>query len=564
MIGAPLVAGLSLREFAGVLAHEFGHFRQGTGMRLTYIIRCVTDWFARVVYERDAWDYRLLVLSQGERWLSPIFLVARLFVWLTRRILWLFMVVGYVISSAMCRQREFDADRYQVCLTGSKGFESMARRIKALVLASESALSLVGHWWDEGRLPESLPALIAAEADSLPPEAQKRLEEKVSELKSGFLSTHPATGMRIRRARRADEPGILHIEEPASILFVDFESLCREVTFACYQDLIGPAVCREHLLPMAEVRRKRKVLDEGVEAARRYWTTTDFVIRPFRINPYSTIFDLPPHECLARLKRARAVLESTQQTIRNEYRRLREAEETVSSARQAEHLLKAGFRIDEKQFGLKKGDVSEAQQVCRQATRDRQECEARLAKIEAVFALRLEAGLALLRDESVSARLRNARQLKARSEQLLDVAAAFHRTEYLLTDLRLNQSSLRAMEAALAGGHENPQLIAQALRVLEKQNSALTELRSATKEIRYPYEYASGEVSIAHYAIGIVPANNDVTGTSNAVICAVDSLLPLYLRVMGDLARIAEQVEAAVGLQPLAMTEDAPAAVQPS
>ncbi len=41
-IGAPLVAGLSLREFAGVLAHEFGHFSQGAGMRLTYVIRSIS------------------------------------------------------------------------------------------------------------------------------------------------------------------------------------------------------------------------------------------------------------------------------------------------------------------------------------------------------------------------------------------------------------------------------------------------------------------------------------------------------------------------------------------
>ncbi|MBW8885983.1 MAG: M48 family metallopeptidase, partial [Planctomycetia bacterium] len=34
-IGMPLAAGLSLQQFAGVLAHEFGHFSQGAGMRLT-------------------------------------------------------------------------------------------------------------------------------------------------------------------------------------------------------------------------------------------------------------------------------------------------------------------------------------------------------------------------------------------------------------------------------------------------------------------------------------------------------------------------------------------------
>ena len=48
-VGLPLAGGLSLPQLAGVLAHEFGHFAQGTGMAATYMIRTVNAWFARVV-----------------------------------------------------------------------------------------------------------------------------------------------------------------------------------------------------------------------------------------------------------------------------------------------------------------------------------------------------------------------------------------------------------------------------------------------------------------------------------------------------------------------------------
>ena len=63
-IGMPLAMGLSLKQFTGVLAHEFGHFSQGAGMRLCSIIRAVNRWFARVVYERDEWDQRLEAMSE--------------------------------------------------------------------------------------------------------------------------------------------------------------------------------------------------------------------------------------------------------------------------------------------------------------------------------------------------------------------------------------------------------------------------------------------------------------------------------------------------------------------
>lgn len=558
-IGAPLVAGLSLREFAGVLAHEFGHFSQGTGMRLTYIIGCVNGWFARVVYQRDAWDDQLAALSQEQGWFRLFFLVARLFVWLTRWILWLLMIVAHAVSCSLLRQMEYDADRYWARVCGSECSESSLKRLHVLAKGSQTAFAFIAHCWQERRLPENLPSLIVAEAERLSPEARQQIEKGISESRTHMLATHPSYRARIQRMRSENEPGILHLAETASVLFADFDALCREVTFAYYQGFIGPVVRREHLLPMTDVVRKRKVLDETIEAARRFWTTLEFVTRPFRINRFSPVFDLPPRECLERLKRVRFALERSQQTIRKEYDRLRELDQTISNARQAECLLKAGFRVDPKEIGLKKADPLQAHEVGRQAERDRQAVEERLLKIEAVFAMRIEAALALLKCDQVAARLTNAAALRAWSEELLDVTAGLHRVEYLLTSLRLNQNSLRAMEDAIAHGHEDGALIAQTLRLLEAQNRALKELREATKEVPYPYEHAAGPLSIPQYAIGIVPAANDLTGTSAAVVSCLDCLFPLYLRVMGDLARIAEQVESAVGLQPLAIAKDAPA-----
>ena len=84
-IGMPLAAGLTLREFAGVLAHEFGHFTQGFGMRLTYIIRSVNGWFARVVYERDSWDVSLEEAAQTDDIKVSIMVgLARFGVWISR------------------------------------------------------------------------------------------------------------------------------------------------------------------------------------------------------------------------------------------------------------------------------------------------------------------------------------------------------------------------------------------------------------------------------------------------------------------------------------------------
>src|SRR5437899_12962367 len=100
MIGVPIVAGLNLREFAGVVAHEFGHFTQGFGMRLSYVIRSVNGWFARVVYERDAWDVMLAEwLEEAEDWRVMLLVgCARLGVGFSRLLLMLLMFFGHGVS----------------------------------------------------------------------------------------------------------------------------------------------------------------------------------------------------------------------------------------------------------------------------------------------------------------------------------------------------------------------------------------------------------------------------------------------------------------------------------
>ena len=123
-VGMPLVAGMNLRQFAGVLGHEFGHFAQGAGMRLSYVIRSISFWFTRVVYERDAWDQQLVDWSnEFDLRVGWILYLARGFVWLTRRILWCLMMIGHIVSGILLRQMEFDADRHEAQLTGSDTFE---------------------------------------------------------------------------------------------------------------------------------------------------------------------------------------------------------------------------------------------------------------------------------------------------------------------------------------------------------------------------------------------------------------------------------------------------------
>ncbi len=107
-LGMPLVACLTQRELAGVVAHEFSHFRQGTGMRLSYLIRGINLWFARVIYERDAWDYRITWAAESTEnlWLVMMLNAVRASVAIARGLLWRLMMGGHLVGAVLLRQME--------------------------------------------------------------------------------------------------------------------------------------------------------------------------------------------------------------------------------------------------------------------------------------------------------------------------------------------------------------------------------------------------------------------------------------------------------------------------
>jgi len=253
-IGLPLAAGLTVREFAGVLAHEFGHFTHGFGMRLCYIIRSVNGWFGRVAYERDAWDVMLEELAQAQdAWVAIIVGLARLGVWFSRQLLKLLMLAGHGIGCFMLRQMEYDADSYEIKLAGSEAFETTMRRLHLLNLLLERCYKEIRSSWNINRhLPDNLPAYLIMRDHQFSPEQRTSIDDRMGLKPTGLFETHPSNGDRIRCARQANEPGIFHLDLPASLLFSHFEIPAKQVTLLHYSDDLGIPLVMAKLQPVKE------------------------------------------------------------------------------------------------------------------------------------------------------------------------------------------------------------------------------------------------------------------------------------------------------------------------
>jgi Zn-dependent protease with chaperone function/predicted RNA-binding Zn-ribbon protein involved in translation (DUF1610 family) len=237
-LGAPLIAGLDLDQFAAVIGHELGHFSQGFGMRLNFLIRQINGWFVRAVYQRDAWDLALEDWGQIRHiFIRFIVACARLGVWLSRQVLRLAMLASHAICCFMMRQQEFHADAYAIQLAGSAVFESQTFRLNVLQCALENAYSQMREAWKrQHALPADFPAYLIAFDQAMPSEIRTRVQDTLGLATTGLFALHPSPGDRIRRARQQGTPGVFRLPGLATTLFSNFEILSRQVTLLHYSD----------------------------------------------------------------------------------------------------------------------------------------------------------------------------------------------------------------------------------------------------------------------------------------------------------------------------------------
>jgi Zn-dependent protease with chaperone function len=253
-LGAPLIAGLSMQQLAGVIGHEFGHFSQGAGMRLSYVILSISHWFTRVVYERDEWDDWLEnVAGEIDFRIGWIFLLAQGFVWLGRGLLWILMMIGHAVSGVLLRQMEFDADRNEARLVGSDMFESTSRRIMELSAANEKSMGDLVGLINLGVLGDNLPKLVMHNVARIPRKTKSTLRKAMESESTGLFDTHPSFASRVKNAQQENTPGVFRIDAAASDLFLHFDPLCRNVTWDLYRDLFGVHINPAEMKSMAEI-----------------------------------------------------------------------------------------------------------------------------------------------------------------------------------------------------------------------------------------------------------------------------------------------------------------------
>lgn len=550
-IGLPLVAGLELRQFAGVLAHEFGHFSQKAGMRVTGLIRSINFWFTRVVYERDSWDEQLSSWSGGGGTAVVIVLLARAAVWLTRRILWCLMMVGHIISGVMSRQMEFDADRYEARVVGGEVFESTCRRLNILGVAMQGAYADLSQTWREGRLADDLPKLVQANIAQIPKASIDAINTMIDTRKTGLIDTHPADKDRIANAHLEGPHGIFTLDGPASDVFAAFDSLSRAVTFDYYRSLFGNAVTKDVLVPVGDLVRGQEAVQEGSRALSRIFFKAFNPYRPLPLN-------LDSIAAPADLKAAKIQLRSLHdemEAIASEYiEATKRFDELATRNAEIETTLlmaKADYKFSAKEYKLPAANL-EAAETAREETDDKiRQVEETLQRFELAAARRIRLALCLLEAELVANRVPDGAPFREDARALSRVASVLGRKSVpAMIGLLQAYRGMMGVLTKFKPNEQNQKLINAALRGGRNVHDALETLKTnAGGSIPYPFEHAQESITVARFLLPDVPGHDNLSGLIDATQASVENLISLHVRVVGRLVIAVEAVEHTLGIR---------------
>lgn len=271
VLGLSLVAGTSVQQLLGIIAHEFGHFSQRNSMLAYSWINRVSRWLNMCAYGDDIWLQRL------DKWKEQYdFELVQMSLTATE---WMIIAVRSLfrqlydlnlrLTRPMSQQMEFDADLYEARVVGSRQFR-----------ASTMALRKLGFGWQmahdvnadalhaDNRLWRNLPAAVVALTERLPAESLRQIEAGLAQETTQYWHSHPADQARVDHAKRANEPGILQCDRPAAELFEDFDKLCENCTLGWYFSW-GISGAREFVADNAQIMAKVRVEKESPQRSAR-------------------------------------------------------------------------------------------------------------------------------------------------------------------------------------------------------------------------------------------------------------------------------------------------------
>jgi Zn-dependent protease with chaperone function len=538
-LGLPLVAALTVSQLAGVLAHEFGHFAQGAGMRFNYLIRKMNLWLARVAYQPGDLEDKLARSGFNRNiWGNIALGTARFGIWMARQILHGLTMLGHAISCFSLRQMEFDADLYEAKVSGPAEFTNVMKRLRFLNTGWNAADYLVLRNWEDNRLARDLSALTLAQTEAVFEYQKRELDEEAANERSGWFRTHPSERERIEHVSRCPIYPVFTDSCPASELFRNFTALSEQVTL-WYYVMLGLPLEGAKLCDVEEICDGRALGPSKLRAVRAFFANRLSVRRPVIFGPGDLAEPLSSNSGEACLRENRREWETALADSQEVFEKFEMARARAVASEQARWLKDASVRFRPQNFFLVDRSREKITQSRTAALAELSEVEPALLPFEAVARRRLVDALRLALAANVVA--------NPPINELADTLARFRpiaELEQRLRDDFAIYAVLYPQPKAQSPRHRAHQLRQELSQTLNHQLSALNPLLN---NLVLPYDDRSSLLTRLRRRLPDDPLAFETT-IYRDVSVYLEEIDAAYVRLMGDLCVAAQKAEATITL----------------
>ncbi len=491
-VGLPLFHGMSAREVTGVIAHELGHFSQGTGMRVGMLSRAIGYWFWKIVFVRDIWDYQLWKWTQTED--GPIRVMALITLTLSELVRVIPLALLYLVTlgdSLLSRQMEHDADRHEVRVAGSEASARVSTRLLELQLAAATAAGRVSQWLAKGKVPSDLVKIHVRSARQLAPEQlTKRVKLGVG-AKADVFASHPTGKERIDRAMAMNEPGICTLEGPGTVLLMNPDQLGEEVTRAVVQQAIGPRGARRvQFVPVDDYLAAHEATDRALDTLRSILSPE--VAHTLTIEPIFLTSDQvapadEPAPVAQRMAQAKAALKAARPAAQAGAKQMRAADLMLEQATQARMLLKLRAKIKAADFGMDRASLPEAEERIDRARTEISGASGDVEEFTKALRTYIYCALQLASTKKLDGVIAGRAALATEIKKLVELNSALRKAWPHTSQLQSTRTSLEALASQLTGREPTDIVTRQFDALLKPTGELINQIDAETNHLADPF-----------------------------------------------------------------------------
>ena len=209
-------------------------------------------------------------------------------------------------------------------------------------------------------------------------------------------------------------------------------------------------------------------------------------------------------------------------------------------------LLRNDIAVSEEAFHLTAPDLKSAVFACKQTVSRQRQIAEKLEPMEAMGMRRLALALSLLEVPEIANLFPQGESWPREVAQLRVISRRLARLWPSFLEFRNYHTALELTLQNLKDRNTQSDLMNAIQSIMGMVAEKISALHKALWETPYPFDDATKGISVAHYILDKLPANDDLGGISQAGNVIQERLVLLATRTAGRLAYIATNVEKAI------------------